>query len=43
MSDERFVHAWLLRLDPAWRRRAAEERRAMSTRSVRPPVAPRSG
>ena len=28
MTDERFVHAWLLRLDPAWRRRAAEERRA---------------
>ena len=28
MSDERFVHAWLLRLDPAWRRRSAEERRA---------------
>ena len=28
MSDERFVHAWLLRLDPAWRRLAAEERRA---------------
>ena len=27
MSDERFVHAWLLRLDPAWRRRTAEERR----------------
>ena len=26
MSDERFVHAWLLRLDPAWRRRPAEER-----------------
>ncbi|MEO8251697.1 MAG: chlorite dismutase family protein [Chloroflexota bacterium] len=28
MSDERFVHAWLLRLDPAWRRRPADERRA---------------
>ena len=28
MSDERFVHAWLLRLDPAWRRLAAEARRA---------------
>jgi chlorite dismutase len=28
MSDERYVHAWLLRLDPAWRRRTAEERRA---------------
>ena len=28
MSDERFVHAWLLRLDTAWRRRSAEERRA---------------
>jgi chlorite dismutase len=28
MSDERYVHAWLLRLDPAWRRRSAEERRA---------------
>ncbi|MGH2385043.1 MAG: hypothetical protein ACRDGB_08355, partial [Candidatus Limnocylindria bacterium] len=28
MSDERFVHAWLLRLDPAWRRRARDERRA---------------
>ena len=27
MSDERYVHAWLLRLDPAWRRRSAEERR----------------
>jgi chlorite dismutase len=26
MSDERFVHAWLLRLDPAWRRRTATER-----------------
>ena len=28
MSDERFVHAWLLRLDPAWRRLPADERRA---------------
>jgi chlorite dismutase len=28
MSDERFVHAWLLRLDPAWRRRPAAERLA---------------
>jgi len=28
MSDERFVHAWLLRLDPAWRRLAATERQA---------------
>jgi chlorite dismutase len=28
MSDERYVHAWLLRLDPAWRRRSADERRA---------------
>ena len=28
MSDERFVHAWLLRLDPAWRRRSDEERRS---------------
>ena len=27
MSDDRFVHAWLLRLDPAWRRRSDEERR----------------
>ena len=27
MSDEQVVHAWLLRLDPAWRRRPAEERR----------------
>jgi chlorite dismutase len=26
MSDERFVHAWLLGLDPAWRRRPAGER-----------------
>jgi len=26
MSDERFVHAWLLRLDPAWRRRSTVER-----------------
>jgi chlorite dismutase len=28
MSAERFVHAWLLRLDPAWRRRTATEREA---------------
>jgi chlorite dismutase len=28
MSDERFVHAWLLGLDPAWRRRTATEREA---------------
>ena len=28
MTDERFVHAWLLRLDPAWRRRSAQERQA---------------
>jgi len=28
VTDERFVHAWLLRLDPAWRRLAAAERRA---------------
>ena len=28
MTDERYVHAWLLRMDPAWRRRSAEERRA---------------
>ena len=27
VSDERFVHAWLLRLDPAWRRRATTARR----------------
>ncbi len=27
-GDERFVHAWLLRLDPAWRRLAVDERRA---------------
>lgn len=26
MSGERFVHAWLLALDPAWRRLSAEER-----------------
>ena len=26
-GHERFVHAWLLRLDPAWRRLAAAERR----------------
>lgn len=28
MSDERYVHAWLLRLDLAWRRLSGEERRA---------------
>ena len=28
MNDERFIHAWLLQLDPAWRRLSAEERRA---------------
>lgn len=28
MSDERFVHAWLVRVDPAWRRLAADDRRA---------------
>ena len=28
MSDERFVHAWLLRLDPGWRRQPARERQA---------------
>ena len=28
MSDERYVHAWLLRLDPAWRRQPAAERRS---------------
>ena len=28
MSDERYVHAWLLRLDPAWRRQSADQRRA---------------
>jgi chlorite dismutase len=28
MSDERYVHAWLLRLDQAWRRRPATEREA---------------
>ena len=27
MNDERWVHAWLLRLDPAWRRRSVDERR----------------
>jgi chlorite dismutase len=26
VSDERFVHAWLLQLDPAWRRLSALER-----------------
>lgn len=28
MSDERFVHACLLRLDPAWRRQTADQRQA---------------
>ncbi|MDQ2940728.1 MAG: chlorite dismutase family protein [Chloroflexota bacterium] len=28
MSGERYVHAWLLRLDPSWRRRSASEREA---------------
>ena len=28
MSDERYVHAWLLRLDPAWRREPEDQRRA---------------
>lgn len=28
MADERFVHAWLLRLDPAWRRLPLAEREA---------------
>jgi len=28
MTDERFVHAWLLRLDPAWRRQPAADRGA---------------
>jgi chlorite dismutase len=28
MSDERYVHAWHLRLDPAWRRRSPDERGA---------------
>ncbi|CAN5692156.1 chlorite dismutase family protein [soil metagenome] len=28
MTDERFVHAWLLRLDPAWRRLPIAERAA---------------
>jgi chlorite dismutase len=28
MSDERVVHAWLLALDPAWRRMPLDERRA---------------
>ena len=27
MTDERFVHAWLLRLDPSWRRQPGAERR----------------
>jgi chlorite dismutase len=28
VSDERYVHSWLLRLDPAWRRLPATERQA---------------
>jgi chlorite dismutase len=28
MMDERFVHAWLLRLDPAWRRLSEDEHRS---------------
>jgi chlorite dismutase len=28
MADERFVHAWLLHLDPAWRRLSPDERDA---------------
>jgi chlorite dismutase len=28
MSDERYVHAWHLRLDPAWRRLPLEEQRS---------------
>jgi chlorite dismutase len=28
VSDERYVHSWLLRLDPAWRRRSGDERGA---------------
>ena len=28
MSEERFVHAWLLKLDPAWRRLPVDERQA---------------
>lgn len=28
MTDERYVHAWLLALDPAWRRRSADDRRS---------------
>jgi chlorite dismutase len=27
LTDERFVHAWLLKVDPAWRRRSAADRR----------------
>jgi chlorite dismutase len=27
VTDERHVHAWLLSVDPAWRRRSADERR----------------
>jgi len=34
MSDERFVHAWLLRLDPAWRRLSVIEREADSAAFV---------
>jgi chlorite dismutase len=26
MAEERFVHAWLLKLDPAWRRQSDEDR-----------------
>ena len=28
MTDERYVHAWLLKLDPAWRRLTKEQRRS---------------
>jgi chlorite dismutase len=28
LSDERYIHAWLLALDPTWRRRDPDERRA---------------
>jgi chlorite dismutase len=28
MTEERFVHAWLLRLDPGWRRRSPNDRQA---------------
>ncbi len=34
MSDERYVHSWLLRLDPAWRRLPATERQADVTAFV---------